>query len=210
MKRLIVVLFMFFSGCAPALCQMIKHNGYIIYYDAKIKAPDSTSFTLTPAMVNCSPIARKDEFASDPLLKDGPKPADFKNTTKVDSLQIDKGHTFSFKSSSCNPVNRKECFLVSGMYAQFHGFNNGDWKEFEEYEQTLAKTKTIHVINGYIGIQGHLTAGEIIPAYMYKAIYHDKIWEVYIAPNRPWVHGHKISIWKRTVAELDAKTGLKL
>ncbi len=192
--------------------QTVKHNGYVIYYNAKNKAPDSTSYTLTKIDVNCGTVKRVDKFATDPLLPNGPKPSDFANPPKQpDSLQIDKGHTRSFKSSACNPINYKECFYVSGMYAQYHNFNNGDWKEFEEYEQKLALTQTIHVVNGYIGVQGHLKAGEIIPSYMYKAIYHSGIWDVYIAPNRPWVHGHDINkVWKRTVAELNAKTGLKL
>lgn len=212
-----IIAMILFKGCDPAYSQgkipetIIKHNGYVIYYNPSIMAPDSTSFTLTKADVNCGTVVRKDEFAADPLLKDGPKPSDFINPTKQpDSLQIDKGHTRSFKSSACNPINYKECFFVSGMYAQFHGFNNGDWKEFEEREQLLANTYTVHVINGYIGVQGHLKAGEIIPTYMYKAIYYNGLWEVYIAPNRPWVHGHPISKWKRTLTELNSKTGLKL
>jgi len=207
MKKLTLLL-LFLSSVAMG--QTVKHNGYVIYYNAKIKAPDSTSFTLTPANVSCGAMKRKDTFHSDPLLPNGPQVADFANPKQPDSLQIDKGHTFSFKSASCNPINYKECFYVSGMYAQYHGFNNGDWKEFEEYEQSLAAKQTIHVINGYIGIQGHLKAGEIIPAYMYKAIYHDGAWEVFCAPNRPWVHGHKIAIWHKTAAWLDSKTGLKL
>lgn len=207
MKYLLILLCLS-AGVAGA--QTIHHHDYVIYYNAKIKAPDSTSFNLTPSQVSCASVKRIDKFASDPMLANGPKPSDFANTTKVDSLQIDKGHTFSYNSSHCSPVDRIECFYVDGMYAQYHGFNNGDWKEFEEYEQQLAAKQTIHVINGYIGIQGYLKAGEIIPAYMYKAIYHDGAYEVFIAPNRPWVHGHKISLWKRSVKELDAKTGLKL
>jgi len=194
-----------------ANAQTIKHNSYTIYYNPAIKAPDSTSFDLTPEMVSCPSVKRVDAFKADPLLTTGPKPSDFANPAgQPDSLQIDKGHTFSYNSSHCSPINRTECFYVSGMYAQYHGFNNGDWKEFEVEEQRLAALGKIHVINGYIGIQGHLAKGEIIPAYMYKAIYSQGHWIVYIAPNRPWVHGHQINIWLRTAAYLDSKTGLKL
>lgn len=207
MKRLILVILLL-----PlfAVGQTIKHNNYIIYYNAKIKAPDSTSYNESSKDVSCGTVTRKDAFHSDPLLPNGPQVKDFVNPKQPDSLQIDKGHTRSFKSSACNPIDYKECFYVSSMYAQYHGFNNGDWKEFEEYEQGLAAKQTIHVINGYIGIQGHLKAGEIIPTYMYKAIYHDGAWEIFCAPNRPWVHGHKIAIWHKTAQWLDSKTGLKL
>lgn len=215
MKKILTLL-LAFIGCNFAFCQTIVHHDYKIYYNPKIKAPDSTSFNLSPSDVNCGTVTRIDMFASDPLLANGPKPGDFKNPpNQPDSLQIDKGHTRSFKSSACNPTDRRECFYVSGMYAQYHGFNNGDWKEFEEYEQKLALTENIHVINGYIGIQGYLQAGEIIPTYMYKAISHispkgNEIWDIFIAPNRPWVHGHNIDIWRSTIGELNAKTGLQL
>lgn len=209
MKKYLLIILLLSVICS-AKAQVIKHHDYTVYFDASIMAPDSTSYDLTPDQVNCAKTKRVDKFAIDPLLPDGPKPSDFKNTTKIDSLQIDKGHTFSYDSSQCSPIDRTECFYVSGMYAQYHGYNNGDWKEFEAEERRLAGIGTIHVINGYIGIQGHLAAGEIIPTYMYKAIYHNGIWDVYIAPNRPWVHGHPISLWKRSIAELDAKAGLKL
>ncbi len=211
MKKLFILLIFLSLFGQITICQTIKHHAYIIYFNAKIKAPDSTSFNLTPSQIGCQSVKRIDKFAPDPLLKNGPKPSDFANPkNQPDSLQIDKGHTFSHNSAHCSPIDRVECFLVDGMYAQYHGFNNGDWKEFEEYEQSLASKQIIHVINGYIGIQGHLPAGEIIPAYMYKAIYHNGAWEIFCAPNRPWVHGHKITIWHKTTQWLDAKTGLKL
>lgn len=209
-KKLLPIVLVFMAFGANAQQQVIKHHSYTIYYNPAIKAPDSTSFDLSPSQVSCASVKRIDKFAPDPLLKNGPKVSDFKNTTKIDSLQIDKGHTFSYNSSHCSPIDRVECFYVDGMYAQYHGYNNGDWKEFEEYEQSLATKQTIHVINGYIGIQGRLEAGEIIPAYMYKAIYHDGAYEVFIAPNRPWVHGHNIAVWKRNVTDLNKLTGLRL
>lgn len=194
-----------------AFGQTIHKHGYTIYYNPKIKAPDSTSFDLSPIDVSCPPIPRKDAFAADPELSNGPKPSDFANPKgQPDSLQVDKGHTYSFDSSHCNPLNKHDCWYVDGMYVQFHGYNNGDWKEFEAYERLLAGRGKIHVINGYIGIQGHLKAGEIIPTYMYKAIYHNGAWEVFCAPNRPWAHGHNINIWHVTTAWLDKQTGLKL
>lgn len=195
-------------------CQTIRHKAYTVYYNPAIKAPDSCSWNLNPLMVSCGNVTRVDMFAQDPMLKNGPKPDDFANTTKDKSQWIDKGHLMSFKSSACDPQTIKECFYVDQMYAQYHGFNNGDWKIIEEYEQTLAKTKTIHVIAGYIkrttAPEIRLKAGEIVPSFMYKAILHDGAYECWIAPNLPITHGHDVKFWHVTVAELNSRTGLHL
>jgi DNA/RNA endonuclease G (NUC1) len=191
--------------------QTINHKAYTIYYDAKIKGPDSVAWNLTPAMVNgIHPKTRVNMFAQDPLLKNGPKPSDFIQVSKDKTLEGAKGHLFSYEDSWCDSVNRRECFYVDQMYWQYQSFNAGDWKTVEIYERSLAKNGTIHVIAGYIGVAQKLSTGIIIPVYMYKAIYHDGQWECWIMPNLPATKGHRYDYWHKTITDINQQTGLKL
>ncbi len=100
---------------------------------------------------------------------------------------------------------------MTNMLPQYHSFNTGDWKKLEMREQKLAKTKKLHIIAGGIGSIGHLPAGENIPKYMYKAIYMNGSWRVWIMLNDPTSKGHDIDrMWGSTIANLNTQTGLHL
>lgn len=207
MKKLLLLLTL---SCSLAVGQTVRHHAFTIYYNAKNKAPDSVSWNLTPSMLNCGKVVRVDMFAQDPLIKNGPKPSDFVNTTKDKTLEIAKGHLFSFEDAACNPIDKKECFYVSQMYAQYQLMNAGDWKTVEVYERSLASKSAIHVIAGYIGIASHLKAGEIVPNFMYKAILSNGKYTAWIMPNQPTSKGHKYNFWEVSLKTLDSETGLSL
>lgn len=213
MKRLLLLLTLLSSCAGMATAQTIKHHAYTVYYDAKMKAPDSVSWNLTPAMLGCKKVARVDKFAQDPLLKNGPKPSDFvqlpayKTNKQVEGA---KGHLFSYEDAMCNPTDNTECFYVDQMYWQYQNFNAGDWKTVEVYERTLAAKSPIHVIAGYIGIAQKLPTGLPIVTSMYKSIYYQGKWTCWIMPNLPTTKGHKFDFWEKPLATLNQQTGLKL
>ncbi len=202
-----------FIGCQHAVAQTIHHQSYTVYFNPKLRCPDSCSWDLSSVNVSCGKVVRIDEFSADPALANSPKPADFVQLpgyVKGSPLEGAKGHLRPFEESRCNPIDYRQCFFVDQMYWQYQLFNAGDWKEVESYEQELAKTETMHVIAGYIGITQTLRTGIPIVSYMYKAIHHANGWECWIMPNLPTSKGHKYDYWHVTTCELDSKTGLRL
>ena len=194
--------------------QAVKHHAFTVYFNAKNKCPDSVSWNLTPQMLKCGKVKRVDKFAKDPLLAVSPAPKDFVQlpgykTNKT--IELAKGHLFSYEDAMCNPADNTECFYVDQMYSQYQQFNAGDWKTVEAYERILANKAPIHVIAGYIGpITQHLSTGLPIVPYMYKAIYSCGKWIAWIMPNLPSTKGHKFAFWEVPASVLASKTGLKL
>ena len=222
MKKLLILISLF-SGCLQVgMAQgripsetVIKHNAYTIYFNFSIIAPDSCVWNLNKEMLTCSKVVRVDKFKQDPQLAGSPKPSDFIQLPTYDpkknpSVELAKGHLFSYEDAMCNPTNNIECFYTDQMYSQYQQFNAGDWKTVEAYERMLAQTQNIHVIAGYIGIAQKLKTGIPIVSYMYKAILHGGKYECWIMPNLPTTKGHKADYWHVTTTELDSKTGLKL
>ena len=197
---------------ALAQAQVIKHHRYITHYNAILKEPDSVSWYLTPAMVDCNAKAkRSNDFQPDPEIPGSAHPRDYKvNHGKPRTLWIDKGHLFNADEAACDGIFADECYYMSNMLPQFQSFNEGDWKKLEIQEQKWAKTDTLHILAGGIGSIGHLLCGENIPKYMWKAIYKHGNWMIWIMLNDPSSKGHAIDFWERTATELDAKTGLHL
>jgi endonuclease G, mitochondrial len=213
MKKLFLLGLILFV-CQTVTAQTIKHHSYTAYYRAGLKESDSVSWDLTPAMRNCAdPIPRKDAFAPDPALgTSSPKPGDYAvNSGKPRSIWINLGHLYNAEDASCDEGFYNECYYTTNMLPQYQSFNTGDWKKLEIREQKWAKTQKLHIIAGGIGSIGSLPAGENIPKFMYKAIYMNGGWQVWIMLNDPSSKGHDIdAMWKKTVQELDALTGLHL
>lgn len=216
-----IVCMILFKGCDPAYSQgkipetIIKHKASTIYYQPNTKCPDSVSWDLNKTMLTCGKVTRVDKFATDPLNKTGPKPSDFVqlpayNVKTNPTIELAKGHLFSYEDAMCDPTNNIECFYVDQMYSQYQQFNAGDWKTVEAYERVLAGTQSIHIIAGYIGIASTLKTGIPIVSYMYKAILHGGHYECWIMPNLPSTKGHKYDFWHVSIQELNSKTGLHL
>ncbi len=220
MKKYLLILLLPLVGYG----QVIKHHAYSTYWNNKTRCADSVSWNLGPQNI-CPLVIRKDKFAKDPLNPNSPSPKDFiqlPGYAKNKSLELAQGHLYSYESAMCNPIDNTECFYVDQMYEQYQSMNAGDWKTVEVYERQLAKLGHIHVIAGYIPtptkqgntiippIQQVLSSGLPIVSFMYKAIYTQGKWLVWIMPNQPTTKGHKQIYWQKTVAELNSRTGLKL
>jgi len=198
--------------CFNAGAQTVRHHLYVTHYNANLKTPDSVSWYLSPAMINCpNKVGRTNHFVSDPQIPGSPPPSDYAVNQGVPRINwIDLGHLFNAQDAACDHEFNDECYYTTNMLPQFQSFNQGDWKSLEIAEQTWAKTKTLHIIAGGIGSRGRLPKGENIPQFMYKAIYIDGQWACYIMPNDPSSKGHGYEHWQRSKAELNQKTGLSL
>lgn len=203
---LIILCFSFKPGASEIV---VKHHNYTTYYNTSNKEADSVAWDLSPAMVSCGKVDRKNPFKMDPSIPGSATPEDYAvNAGNPDRpAWIDEGHLMSYQSAMCTPFGVYECFYMSNMLPQFHAFNAGDWKTLEIQERILAKTKTIHIIAGGFGTmtndtlkyglqaikrfpKGHLPNGENIPAYMWKGIVMNGTMYVYIMPNSIHSVGH--------------------
>jgi DNA/RNA endonuclease G (NUC1) len=101
-------------------------------------------------------------------------------------------------------------FLYDKYVAAISVFNEGDWARVEHYERTLAQIQTIHIIAGGVGSIGVTRGGVNEPEYFWKAIYASGQWLCWIMKNSNSSVGHDITYWKKTVAELNQLTGLRL
>lgn len=192
MKKLLnfIYVFVILGALSLSLVPMnseivVKHHSYTSYYDVVSREPDSVSWNLTPQMCACTPQARKDAFAEDPKIPNSATPKDYLNSG------YDKGHLFSYDDAMCDPTDKVECFLMSNMLPQIHPFNAGDWKTLEVQERVWAKTKTLHIVAGGYGSIGTLKSGEVIPAYMWKAILTNGKYSIWIMPNKASSTGNR-------------------
>jgi endonuclease G len=210
MKNLLFFLALSLSTVVNA--QTFQHHDYLTHYNPALKTPDSVSWSLSPAMVNCmNKVGRSNHFAADPQIPGSPQPSDYAVNHNVPRINwIDLGHLFNAQDAACDRPYNDECYYTTNMLPQYQSFNQGDWKSLEIAEQEWAKTRTLHIVAGGIGSRGHLPSGENIPQYMYKAIYIDGQWACYIMYNDPSSKGHGYEPWQRSITELNGKTGLNL
>ncbi len=187
-----------------SLAQRAVHHGYITYYNAYKKAPDSVVYDLYPSMLNCEKARRKDAFAPDPKIPDCVGPNAYKGSG------YSKGHLFSYESAKCDPADRTECFYMSNMLPQSQSMNAGDWKKLEMLERTWASERRLHILAGGIGSIGRTPGGVNIPEQCWKALFYDGQWHCYLIRNSSWSVGHDIGDLQISKDQLNQMTGLHL
>jgi endonuclease G len=205
MKQRITLLLLLCAGCITVMAQKVQHHSYVTYYNAALKEPDSVSWQLSPAMVSCGKVTRRDKFAQDPQISDSAVPKDYKGSG------YDQGHMFPFADAQCDATDQVECFYMSNMLPQLHTLNAGDWKTLEEQERTWAGNQSIKIIAGGIGTKGKLKSGVNIPESCWKAIYVDGRWRAWVMPNEKTSKKHKYGYWEvMDIKRFDRIVGLNL
>jgi endonuclease G len=160
----------------------LKHINYTTVYSKSLKYPVLVEWWETKAIVQCkNQLARKDQFAPDPLL---PKETDL-NDDYVGS-GTDRGHMCPAATNEC--LGEKvltECFYFSNMAPQYHSLNAGDWKSLETYTRELAlKYDSIKIWAGSVGVAKKIKSLSV-PTKCWKVIYikQTKTYKVYIFNN---------------------------
>jgi DNA/RNA endonuclease G (NUC1) len=203
MKKIVALLLV--ACFIQAQSQTIKHHSYTTYYNAEKGEPDSVSWTLSPSLVECGSVTRKNKFAQDPEIPSSTKPSDYSNTG------YDQGHMFPYADAQCDATDRVECFYMSNMVPQLHSLNAGDWKTLETQERKWAATQTIRIISGGYGTKGKLSSGVNIPESCWKAIFVDGHWRAWMMPNETSSKGHKFGYWEvMDIKRFDRIVGLNL
>ncbi|HVS93305.1 MAG TPA: DNA/RNA non-specific endonuclease [Mucilaginibacter sp.] len=205
MKKLSVLIMIINVWQVPAIAQRIHHHGYTTYYNASKHEPDSVSWDLTSTMLTNDNVPTPGPFKVDPKINACAKPNDY----------ISPGYTtgllFSWKNAACSPTDQAECLYMSNALPVNIKCYNSDWHTIEEYERSLAVKGKIHVIAGGWGSMPESTrAGLTIPKRLWKAVFADGHWTVWIVDNTANAVGHDYRYWLSTVEQLNAITRLNL
>jgi len=185
----------------------IKHTNYTTVFSKSKYYPVLVEWYVTKAKVSCAnQLARKDQFAPDPLLK-----------TETDLMKdyvgsgTDRGHMCPAAENQCQgDMVQTECFYFSNMAPQYHSLNAGDWKALEVVERAIAlQSDSVHVWAGSVGVAKKI--GKVsVPKQCWKVIYVVKLkeYQAYIFDNtadKPvGLHSHEV-----TVGDVEKLTGFK-
>jgi DNA/RNA endonuclease G (NUC1) len=225
-KSINKILLLLFLGILVSLTSVkaqdlvvLKHTNYTTTYSKSLKYPVVVEWWDTKAKVGCAnPMARKDQFAPDPLdVADTKIQADYDAANqehKAKGLKgFDRGHMCPAADNLCQtPQVQTECFYFSNMAPQYHALNAGDWKSLETAERQWSITNdSVHVWCGNIGKAEVLGPDKMaIPTKCWKVVYivKTKEWFAYLFDNvdgkQTGLDSHKV-----VVADITKLTGLK-
>ena len=146
----------------------IHHKEYTTVYSKSKKYPVLVQWYATKAKIGCpTPLARKDQFAPDPQIKDESDIAkDYVGSG------TDRGHMSPAADNLClGAAVQTECFYFTNMSPQYHSLNAGDWKSLETLTRTLAlQYDSVRVWAGNIG-EAKKIGRVSVPAICWKVIY---------------------------------------
>ena len=195
MKKLIYLLLV--CGCTPVMAQKptVRHKLYTSYFNPAAHEPDSVSWNLNAAMLNCkNHLPRSNKFIADPMVPGTALNRDYAKSG------YDQGHQMPAQDNSCDPIGEVECFYFSNMVPQTPELNRVVWKNLEVWCRKEAAVHPLHIICGVLGSLGTIGPDKVnIPAYCYKAIYDNGKWVCYIMPNTHTVKAHPYSFYAVTV-----------
>ena len=162
----------------------LKHTNYTSVYSKDLHYPIVVEWWETSAKVECAnKLARKDNFAPDPLL-----PAETNLGKDYAGSGFDRGHMCPTAVNLCQgPAVQDECFYFSNMSAQYGSLNRGDWKSLETLTRTTAATiDSIHVWCGNFGVAKKI-GSTAVPTQCWKVYYVKKTkqWNAYLFNNTP-------------------------
>jgi DNA/RNA endonuclease G (NUC1) len=179
MKKLFLLVAVLVSIAAQSQDTVrIHHKEYTTVYSKSLKYPVLVEWYATKAKIGCpTPLARKDQFAPDPLAAADTKlQADYdliNQTHKAKGIKgVDRGHMCPAADNLCQTSQvQAECFYFSNMAAQYHALNAGDWKSVETAErQWSIANDSVHIWCGNIGV-AEKVGTTTIPKQCWKVVY---------------------------------------
>jgi endonuclease G len=185
----------------------LVHKEYITVFSKSKKYPVLVEWWLTKQKVSCaSPVARKDQFAPDPLL-----------TSETDLIKdytgsgFDRGHMAPAADNQCSgPDAMKESFYFTNMAPQYGSLNRGDWKTLEMRTRELALNQdSVKIWTGSVG-ETRKVQRLSIPEKCWKVIYvkSTNTWSAYIF-NNDQSKANGIEDNKVSVEDVEKLTNLK-
>ncbi len=162
----------------------LKHKNYTTVFSKSKKYPVQVEWWVTKDGLECAnPVARKDKFIPDPLLKKESDVAD-----DYVGSGFDRGHLAPAADNRCKGADvMEESFFFTNMAPQYPGLNRGQWKNLEEWTRYLAtQNDSVFVQAGCVGDVKKVKR-LAIPSHCWKVITIKKTGEVtaYWFPNVP-------------------------
>lgn len=183
MKKLLVFLLILTPLLAKSQDTVrLTHTNYTTVYSKSLHYPVLVQWIETKAKVQCeNKLARKDEFAPDPLLV-----SETSLAKDYVGSGTDRGHMCPAADNQCLGAKvQTECFYFSNMAAQYHSLNAGDWKKLEERTRNLAiEYDSVLVWCGSIGVSKKIGTTSV-PTKCWKVLYIKKLntYEAYLFDN---------------------------
>ena len=149
MYKLLLLLVFVVSPLTAQDTVRIAHKNYTTVFSKSLKYPILVEWWVTKSGLECAnPVARKDKFVPDPLLKNESDLAE-----DYVGSGFDRGHLAPAADNRCSGVEvMEESFFFTNMAPQRPGLNRGQWKEVEEWTRTTAKeSDSVFVQAGCVG-----------------------------------------------------------
>lgn len=120
--------------------EIVRHTGYVVSHNSKLKVPNWVGYELTEREVNGT-NPRDDDFQPDPDVK-GHKAqlADYKGSG------YDRGHMAPAADMKWSKKVMRESFYLSNMCPQDPSLNRGDWNDLEEKVRKWARRDSAIVV----------------------------------------------------------------
>ena len=148
--------------------QVVPYTQFTLSYNETHEQADWVAYELNKDEAQMETDRCNCFHRDDNILFGSASPDDYKNTG------FDQGHLSPSEDNQLSPDNNRESFLMSNMSPQLHRFNNGIWKNLEEWVREKAiEFYTIYVVSGpvFINCLGSIGTNEVtIPGYFYKAL----------------------------------------
>ncbi len=150
-------------------CQVIRHMGFTVSYNAETKIPDWVAWTLTPERFE-EVVSRYDKFLPDPEVEEPVTTEDYRQSG------YDRGHLCPAADNKWDEQAMRESFYMTNVCPQDHNLNRGDWKELEEACRDWAvENGRLYVVAGPILYRGqHRRIGQsrvVVPEAFYKVVF---------------------------------------
>jgi len=184
MRKLLLLLVFVVSPLSAQDTVRIVHKNYTSVFSKSLKYPILVEWWVTKSGLECAnPVARKDKFIPDPLLKkDSDVAEDYVGSG------FDRGHLAPAADNRCKGADvMEESFFFTNMAPQYPGLNRGQWKNLEEWTRYLAtQNDSVFVQAGCVGDVKKVKR-LAIPSHCWKIITIKKTGEVtaYWFPNVP-------------------------
>jgi endonuclease G len=184
MRKLLLLLTFAVSPLTAQDTIRIVHKNYTTVFSKSLKYPVLVEWWVTKDGLECAnPVARKDKFIPDPLLKkDSDVAEDYVGSG------FDRGHLAPAADNRCKGADvMEESFFFTNMAPQYPGLNRGQWKNLEEWTRYLAtQNDSVFVQAGCVGDVKKVKR-LAIPSHCWKVITIKKTGEItsYWFPNVP-------------------------
>lgn len=184
MRKLLLLLTFVVSPLTAQDTVRIVHKNYTTVFSKSLKYPILVEWWVTKSGLECAnPVARKDKFIPDPLLKkDSDVAEDYVGSG------FDRGHLAPAADNRCGGADvMEESFFFTNMAPQYPGLNRGQWKNLEEWTRYLAtQNDSVFVQAGCVG-EVRRVRRLAVPTHCWKVITVKRTGEVtaYWFPNVP-------------------------